>query len=169
MDLITTDRLVLRRPRRADVFDIVHMANHFEVAKWVTRVPHPYTVTDAESFLTHVEDTPNPIWIIADAQSPVGMIGLDPALGYWLNPQSWGKGYASEAGRAVLSWHFARSGDDVAAHYIQGNAASARVLSKLGFREIGVSTCSSLAGGADLPSIQLLLTQADWVKVDEVS
>ncbi|WP_370250104.1 GNAT family N-acetyltransferase [Nocardioides sp.] len=56
-------------------------------------------------------------------------------LGYCLAPRSWGRGYATEAARALLAWGFAT----LDLHRVQAEVdtrhpASARVLEKLGFR-----------------------------------
>ncbi|GMA86662.1 hypothetical protein GCM10025868_19120 [Angustibacter aerolatus] len=55
-------------------------------------------------------------------------------MGYVLAERVWGRGYATEAARAVLRWAF----DTLDLHRVQAevdtrNAASARVLQKLGF------------------------------------
>lgn len=75
----------------------------------------------------------------------IGNVGLrreaagDPLadLGYELAPAHWGRGYASEAARALIDWGF---GADPAlrrihAHCIADNAPSARVLLRAGLRQ----------------------------------
>lgn len=68
------------------------------------------------------------------------------SMGYMFLEKAWGKGYATEAGRAMLeAYHEGtrearEKGDEV--YYVEaiwddGNPASGRVLEKLGFREIG--------------------------------
>jgi [ribosomal protein S5]-alanine N-acetyltransferase len=59
-------------------------------------------------------------------------------MGYELAPSHWGRGYATEAARAVLDFGFAELDlHRVGAHCIAENTASARVLRKLGMREEG--------------------------------
>jgi ribosomal-protein-alanine N-acetyltransferase len=59
---------------------------------------------------------------------------------YWLGEAYWGKGYATEAGRAVLDWVFdAYVVERVQAHCVTDNIASARVMQKLGMRFEGVA------------------------------
>jgi len=67
------------------------------------------------------------------------MYGDDaPEIGYWLTLDSWGRGYATEAGEATLV--AARSSLDysrfVSGHLVD-NPASGRMLEKLGFRRTG--------------------------------
>ena len=59
-------------------------------------------------------------------------------LGYEIAPSHWGRGYATEAARAVLAFGF----DELELHRIQAfclaeNTASARVLEKLGMQREG--------------------------------
>ncbi len=60
------------------------------------------------------------------------------SMGYCLDDAAWGHGYATEAGRALLQWGF----DTLDLNRVQDetdtrNAASARVLEKLGFLREG--------------------------------
>ena len=75
---------------------------------------------------------------------PIGGLGLDPLpdvyrigsdVGYWLARGAWGRGYATEAMRAFVPWVFAHFDfSRLQAHVYAPNAASARVLEKVGFR-----------------------------------
>jgi RimJ/RimL family protein N-acetyltransferase len=73
----------------------------------------------------------------------IGSIGIDtsgdePELGYWLARDHWGRGYATEAGRAVIE--IARSSlrlPRLVSGHFTDNPASGRVLEKLGFRATG--------------------------------
>jgi [ribosomal protein S5]-alanine N-acetyltransferase len=76
----------------------------------------------------------------------IGMMGLgsidrhdrSAELYYWITPSEWGKGYATEASRAVLRIAFGRMAlHRVSAHVHTFNTASLRVLRKLGFRKEG--------------------------------
>ena len=56
------------------------------------------------------------------------------SLGYCLNQAAWGNGYATEAARALLGWAFGTFDlNRVQSEADTRNAASARVLEKLGF------------------------------------
>jgi RimJ/RimL family protein N-acetyltransferase len=49
--LLETERLLLRPPRAADISHFVPLLGEFEVAKNLSRVPHPYTEDDACAFI----------------------------------------------------------------------------------------------------------------------
>ena len=83
----------------------------------------------------------------ADTESAfVGCAGLKPRdperhvfeLGFHLRPAHWGKGFATEAARAVVRFAFAEAGarELFAGHHPE-NAASRGVLLKIGFRYTG--------------------------------
>jgi [ribosomal protein S5]-alanine N-acetyltransferase len=56
-------------------------------------------------------------------------------IGYELNPDDWGQGYASEAARAILCFGFEQLGlHRVWAECVADNLGSVRVLEKLGMR-----------------------------------
>ena len=49
---ITTDRLVLRKAiTEQEKKSLVHLLNDWEVARWLTNVPYPYTYDDLEDYL----------------------------------------------------------------------------------------------------------------------
>jgi ribosomal-protein-alanine N-acetyltransferase len=63
--------------------------------------------------------------------------GPDVEVGYYLARKAWGKGYATELSRAFLRYAFEDLGlDRVVAVVRPGNAASKRVLAKVGLRHV---------------------------------
>ncbi len=59
-------------------------------------------------------------------------------IGYELSPEYWGRGYATEAARAVVAFGFADLGlHRVSSWCIADNLASAHVLEKVGMRQEG--------------------------------
>src|SRR6202171_3652370 len=49
--ILETGRLLLRPPRAADISHFVPLLKDFDVAKNLSRVPHPYTEDDACAFI----------------------------------------------------------------------------------------------------------------------
>ena len=61
-------------------------------------------------------------------------------FGYWIAPEAWGNGYATEAAGGLMAWMIAEHGVKAfTAGYIADNPASGRVLSKLGLIHAGRS------------------------------
>lgn len=95
-----------------------------------------------------------------DVLGMIGMIQIDGQLhlGYWIAREHRGQGYATEAGRAVLSLARTLGHAHVVARHYLDNPASARVLRKLGFSPISVDG-ARMAGGT-VPALTSAMTYA---------
>jgi ribosomal-protein-alanine N-acetyltransferase len=85
------------------------------------------------------------------------------SLGYCLTEAAWGLGYATEAARALLEWAF----DTLDLNRVQAeadtrNAASARVLEKLGFLREGTLREDCVVDGEVSDSWVYGLIKRDW-------
>ena len=49
--VLETKRLVLRAPRLVDAKTVASLVNDRRIAENIARVPHPYRMSDAESFI----------------------------------------------------------------------------------------------------------------------
>ena len=58
MTELKTARLLLKHLGDRDKFRLVELLSVYEVAQNLTRVPHPYTLSDAEEWLARVEENP---------------------------------------------------------------------------------------------------------------
>ncbi|HWK35098.1 MAG TPA: GNAT family N-acetyltransferase [Sphingomonas sp.] len=121
---------------------------HESVVTRLARAPWPYEPHHAEEFLSlkrRADEVSCLILAHEGAAQPrlVGGIGLHAEedgheLGYWLTPDAWGRGYASEAGKAMVDIaRYALGLKRVNAWHWIDNPASGRVLRKLGFRSTG--------------------------------
>lgn len=98
----------------------------------------------------------------------VGLTSWDPGhrsarLGFVLVEAAWGHGYATEAARALLQWAF----DTLDLNRVQAetdtrNAASARVLEKLGFRREGTLREDCVVAGDVSDSWVYGLLRREW-------
>ena len=60
------------------------------------------------------------------------------SIGFWIHPEHWGQGFATEASRAIIDFGFGRLGaNKIEAAHAQWNVASQRVLQKLGLNYVG--------------------------------
>ena len=167
---LATERLELAQPRQDHLAAIVQLANDYEVAKTLGRMPHPYRLSDAQFFLNEVVPK-EPNWQIARKVDAVllGFVGLKPItddvveLGYWLGREFWGQGYATEAASAIVAHTFVtRNIETILSGHFTSNPASGRVLEKLGFSAYGRSERFSSASNQTLPHIDLKLTRNQW-------
>lgn len=162
--VLRTARLTLRPVAEQDIDAITRVVSDYEVSKWLAPVPHPYMRADAETFVREVGMRKHgTVWAMELEGVCIGLVGVDPVLGYWLDPMHWGQGYMSEAVAAAVDYWFTHTECDVIpCSYFKGNAASARIQENLGFEELGDSTSHSLARGSDVPSRETRLTRERW-------
>jgi RimJ/RimL family protein N-acetyltransferase len=86
-------------------------------------------------------------------------------LGFVVNPKSQGRGYASEAGSAVLGLAFARLGAQrVQATCRPENSASASVLTKIGMVEEGRMRAHMVIRGTAVDSLLFAATRSAAVQ-----
>ena len=98
-------------------------------------------------------------------QRPVGgqADGEHPEIGYWLGVPFWGKGYATEAARAVIDHAFGYLGYDVLVSGARvSNPASRRVLQKCGFEWTGVGLYRIRALASSAPVDRFRLDRRLW-------
>ncbi len=145
--VVATARLVLRRPNHNDSDDLVRLADNERVAGMLSSMPHPYTARDAREFLekSTADGDPGCVYAITHAASGafMGVCGLHedltrfelPFIGYWLGEPFWGKGYATEAARAMTSLFFkVTDRPQLMITCRTDNEASRRVIEKCGGR-----------------------------------
>lgn len=171
---IETSRLILHPPKGEDASEIARLCNNPRIALMLARMPYPYAKEDARSFLSWLDTDPNAEIIFAlylrnDLRRLIGVCGYDrpggekPELGYWLGEPYWGQGYMTEAAVAVRDHAFAQSGHTLLFSGCRiANAASRRVLEKIGFERIGVGHIFSRACGMNVPVDRYALTRERW-------
>jgi len=167
--VLATERLTLRAPRREDVKAIAGLANDRRVAMNTARIPHPYRLADAEQFIGAVNRRDGEAcFVIMLGENLIGACGIDPRddapeLGYWLGVRYWGRGYTTEAVRAVVDYAF---GDLQHASLQAGarvtNPASRRVLEKCAFQWTGVQLTRIRAINSAAPVDRFRLDRGLW-------
>jgi RimJ/RimL family protein N-acetyltransferase len=141
-----TDRLLLR-PSWPEDAQALHGAIADEViVRNLARAPWPYTERDAASFAETEHPLMFPSFMLMlrtdGAPQLVGGCGLgerdgEAELGYWVAQPYWGRGFATEAARAVIGIAKALGHKRLVAGHFIDNPASGQVLRKLGFRATG--------------------------------
>ena len=132
---------------------MVALINNWEVARWVSSVPHPYTEADGRNWIAlvrqdHATGSPRRFAIaLKETNRLIGGVGLDgsagdeseePSLGYWLGQPYWGREYGREAVAAVIDYGFRTLGlETIRAYTDPSNAASQKVLLYSGLRNVG--------------------------------
>ncbi|MBN9347170.1 MAG: GNAT family N-acetyltransferase [Devosia sp.] len=167
---IATKRLVLRAPIRGDVPDLVRLADNKAIAEKLVRLPSPYTRADAVGFVEIFAQRPDERpYAITLGDKLIGVIGFTffegkpPELGYWLGEPHWGKGYMTEAARALIeAAHRTHHFELIAARALADNAGSLNVLEKVGFKRVK-QTRRDAGQIADRPTVSLELVRPRWM------
>jgi RimJ/RimL family protein N-acetyltransferase len=169
MKELTTKRLLLRLPQAADKHTLVEHLSDFDVVKWLSNIPTPYTESDAVEWIELVsrnlrDEKPGLQPSIFMDEALIGGVGLRHVdddvyeLGYWLTKSHWGQGLATEAARELIRYgqeHLTHP--RIIAHCMKGNAASQSVLKKLGFAVIDDVEIYSMPRQRLMPSLKLSL------------
>jgi RimJ/RimL family protein N-acetyltransferase len=147
---LETERLTLRPFEEGDYGAVYAMQSDAEVARWLYNEPRtPEEARDllarkiAGSGLEKEGDWASAAVVERASGAVVGDLALHwvseehrtMEIGFIFDPRQQGRGFATEAARALVGWAFAGAG----AHRVIGrtearNVASARVLEKLGMR-----------------------------------
>jgi RimJ/RimL family protein N-acetyltransferase len=168
--VLETDRLTLRRPTLADVTAIAQLANDRRIAENTRRLPHPYGQEHAVAFVRAVADEAcEAAFLIEHNHAPIGMVGIDwskqdaPELGYWLGVAHWGRGFGTEAARALIDFFFEDSdAEQLYAGARVANPASRNILEKCGFQWSGVELHRFEALGSSSPVDSFRLSRGVW-------
>lgn len=170
-----TQRLLLRPVWPEDAGALFTAINDAGIVCNLARAPWPYSRDDAADFAERAQDPRYPHFLLTlpgDAgQTLIGSCGLgecegEAELGYWIARQHWGKGYATEAARAVIAnaWMIGHR-RLVASHYID-NPASGSVLRNLGFRTTGITRPRFSAGRGYAAMAQEYALECDMAEVE---
>lgn len=175
--MITTKRLLLRHSSAADAqraFEIqadwavtrmLRMASfppdHAEIEAWFADHPREWAAGEAYRFAA-----------VLDGRM-IGLIDIDEVadgegeLGYWFERASWAQGFASEAARAVVRFAFAEAGlSSLRSGHAADNAASGRILTRLGFRLLDRVERSSRSRGETILQCRYRLARDDYADGD---
>jgi RimJ/RimL family protein N-acetyltransferase len=148
---LTTERLILRPFALDDAAEVTRLVSDRRIADTTLNIPHPYDEATATAWIdTHEEVAERDGGLtLAVTDGPTGQIfgavGLSinrphrrGELGYWVAVEHWGRGYATEASRAMLDHAFgALDLSRVVAHCLTRNEGSWRVMEKLGMQREG--------------------------------
>jgi [ribosomal protein S5]-alanine N-acetyltransferase len=144
---LNTAHLLLRPTSAADANRAFKIQSDWDVTRMLAIAAFPPDRAESERwFAEHSQE-----WLAGSAYrfaamregKLIGVVDIasvshgEGALGYWFDRAVWGRGYATEATRAIAKFAF----DDLKLSQLRAghafdNAASARVLRKLGFQPL---------------------------------
>ncbi|MEM8972347.1 MAG: GNAT family N-acetyltransferase [Pseudomonadota bacterium] len=170
---LNANRVALRMLEPNDASAITAMMQNWNVLRMLSSPPHPYTLADAEGFISSRRaegNTPEDCtYAIMVDDELAGVIGIhpnskvQPVLGYWLGEQFWGKGLMSEAVALMVSKYFETSqADTLYCAAFMENPASIRIQEKFGFMQVGETEIYSKSRDCKIKSVATRLTRDEF-------
>lgn len=153
--------LTLSRPWPDDAPAIADALSDWHLTRWLTAVPWPYRQADAAAFIAGAGLDE---YAIRQGDRLIGMVRASDNFGIWLAPDVQGQGLAERAAVLALSRRFYRGAAGIQANHLQGNARSAALLARLGFRAVGDAMLWSQPQQRHLPAVALRLSRADFTR-----
>ena len=176
---VETPRLLLRPVEPGDAADLYDYASDPEVARLMSWNAHT-SVRETQEFVARQVDGlargTDLTWAIVHDGRARGCISLagivwtfrawriDRAeLGYWLGRPLWGQGLVSEAALAATRFAFETLGlHKVTIGCIDGNAASQRIIEKIGYRFLAKHEDDVWRDGRWWDHLRFELTASEW-------
>lgn len=176
---LKTEHLLLRELTTADA-ELVHALHSIPEVDEYNTLGIPATLAETEALLNgwiamqHESPQKKYVFmIVSDQDEFVGLFGLNigetkysrAEVWYKLHPSFWGRGYATEALKAVLHFVFNTLGlHRIEAGCATQNVASARVLEKAGFIREGTHRGILPIRGAWVDNYSFAILEKDYLK-----
>jgi 8-oxo-dGTP diphosphatase len=174
---LKTERLTLRPLVAADAPALHRLINDWEVTRTLAVVPFPYPRELADEWIALAAEqiAAGTAYHLAvtgkegEQELLVGGVGLRIAedrrsgtLGYWVGRRFWGHGVAGEAAGRLARWALANLDLELlVASVAIDNPASAAVLRRIGFRQVGAGEQMFAARGGKQKVLHFEATRAD--------
>lgn len=153
-------RLTYRPIDARDAGRIATLADDWDIARMTARIPHPYSLVDADQWIASIGTDEFVRGVERDGEL-IGAVGYiegsveQAEIGYWIGRPFWGNGYATEAAQALVDYCFDEAGfRRLTAGHFADNPASARIIAKLGFRRIGIGAQWCEARKSEVPTVR---------------
>ena len=149
---LETERLILRPIEETDVPALFPLINNADVAASMLSTSYPYPKDEFAAFVMRCceeierRERYEMAIVLKETGLPIGAVRffhiawehLRTELGYWLGKAYWGRGYMTEAVRQMTRFGFEDLDlEKICAYCFTDNAASVRVLEKVGFKQEG--------------------------------
>ncbi|KQL54896.1 acetyltransferase [Heyndrickxia shackletonii] len=152
MKMIKTERLILRDLSYGDAENIEELAGDYDVAKTTLTIPHPYPKGVAQEFIASMKiaESEGKVVIFSierkEDSSFIGIININiqknyhrGELAYWIGKPYWGKGYGTEATKAIIEYGFEKLDlNKIFATSFTNNPGSWRIMEKCGLKHEGI-------------------------------
>lgn len=173
-EIIPTARLELRPWRLGDVDDVYSYAQDEEWSRYLRSLRRPYSRGDAERFIARqllLDRATRPGWAVSLDGQVIGGINLRVKaehrlgeMGYSIARSQWNRGFCTEAANAVVNAAFTTLPglNRIRAMADVRNAASQRVMEKLGMLKEGVLRQNRVERGESIDEAWFGILRSEW-------
>lgn len=163
MPVMRSERLILRPLQQDDRELLSRYAADWRVAFGTRSIPHPFPDDAADAYIQAASASARDedVWAIDGSPEGgatlLGVISLkfldrsQSQIGYWVAPEFWQSGIASEAVRLLLQENPHRN-RTIFAEVFQDNPVSARILTQAGFEFISDAEAFSVSRNCAVPT-----------------
>lgn len=169
--MLKSTRLTLKPPTLADAPNIAAYLNRQDTAGMMGHIPLPYTLADAQKFITDLTTNPKDVLlagIFNENSQFIGIINIRAtdrghSLGYWIGHPFWGKGYMTEACNLYINHFFNTNNAEylLVSHFLI-NPASETIIKKLGFEYLETVTYDIQLRNTREQAKRYKLTKQTW-------
>ena len=160
-----TERLILRPATLDDVDLVQQLDTDIEVMRYITR-----HASSREESMTELARSIGARWMVSDTGEFLGWVGANATtdayeLGWRFRSSVWGRGYATEATRALVEKLFELGASRVFAQTMAVNTRSRAVMERVGLtysRTFHLHFDDPLPG-TELGEVEYELRRIDWV------
>lgn len=166
-NIVRTERLLMRRAEVRDLGPMHAVLSNPEAMRYWSTPPHA-TLHQSREWIKAMMASPedeSDDFVVEHEGRVIGKAGFWrlPEIGYIFHPDSWGRGLGFECLSALIDRVFLRSSfNSLLADVDPRNAASLRLLAKLGFIETRRAQATILVGEQWCDSIYLELGRESW-------
>ncbi|PWW25565.1 RimJ/RimL family protein N-acetyltransferase [Cytobacillus oceanisediminis] len=176
MKTLEANHIILRRLTLDDAEKVEEYASDYDVAKTTLNIPHPYPKGAAKEFITSILEAEKngKIAIFAitlkENNSLIGLINISgpnvnrrAEIGYWIGKPFWGKGYGTEAAKAVIKYGFEEMNHNrIYALAFTDNPGSWRIMEKAGMKHEGVFRQHAVRDGKPVDLTYYAILQEEY-------
>jgi len=172
--VIRTPRLALAPLAMRHAAPLFALLNDWDVARMLSEVPWPLRYEDVAEFLAKQPSASTDDFAVLGESGPIGVATVKkagsgepprkmPRLGYWIGQRFWGRGLGTEAIGALVDYAFRTyPAERIGAGVFHDNAASRRLLEKLGFEAMGPGSSDSRSRGCAVETVDMQLARTKW-------
>lgn len=177
--VLETSRLLMRRYKKEDAESIFQVVSQREIAETTIMLPHPYPRQTVDWWINFVNenidkgkayefalfknDAPN------DYVGNCGLVSVsnehnNGELGFFIKPDYWNTGYATEACKALIEFGFKELGlERIHGRCLAKNIGSKRVMEKSGLIVEGLARREVLKWGTHEDVYHLGILRSEWL------